>query len=181
MMVAMLEIGEKFSLNEPINPTRKYSSSVAKKIHEHDGFILLKTKALSSQMKWPIKVGTFRVADNEQSPPNHIRKGKREELLLEGRYLAVLINIDLTLDQVALTVREAVKMAREGLQDGIILNNGERRKRLEDNDRARFALDLRKEGLTIAEIARHLFPNDLGATDKVRKIFKRSPRRLSYQ
>lgn len=186
-MALGFEIADEFQLSEPIDPATKFSSELVAKILSGEAFVFFPSKKNPGPILHQAKESSFIVHDEDFESPSHVgagssyapyrRKGKRTECLFEGKYLGVLLDIDLPLKQIKAIASEAVRAAKKGLEDGpgII----EMRARFEDNKTARKAFDLKKEGLSIKEIARKLFPDDHHGANRVKEFLSKAERLIN--
>jgi len=170
-MALGLEITEQFQLVEPIDPSLEFSDSIAQRIQIGEAFICFPTSRCAFPLLHPAKVSSFIVSDENQGLSNRVgagraysprrRKGKRSELLFDGKYLAILIDVDLPLKHVKAVASEAVKAAKLGLEDEMPSGGGgEIRKHFESKDDARKIYDLKRSGKTFSQITKELYRID---------------------
>lgn len=165
-----------YHLVEPINPDKEFEPALEKLIEIASGFINIPNNLDGNMVPHPIERWSF----VEKSVPHfdgvmrkivlrsHIKP--KDFCLYKGKYLNVLINIELADKQVRQIASDAVNLAKEFffVKDG--------RARIEDNALSYKVWDLRKLKMSYAAIGAKLFPkqNWKRASTRIRKSFLRA-------
>lgn len=167
--------------------SEKVINSLKEKINFGEGYITFLNNYTFFPILYPAKKSSFIVLDNKMAPNSDgdykglkLREGKRSELLTDGKYLTLLLDIDLPVNQIRRIAAESVKCAKEHLiDDRTPKGESEIRKRLKDNEKARKIFDLKENGYTIYKIAKEQFPSDNNGKQTVKHYLEKAKKLIN--
>ncbi len=171
--VKYLEICEKYDISDVIDPNKPFKKSMSPKIGLTDGYIVFPIKDGRFTIPMPIRGSSFNCIDGRSAKGQPLyRKYKAEEALVDRRYLAVLLDVNMPDKFVQATAVKAAKVARDSLS----IQDDDFRMRINENQIAYDVWDLRMSKESFQNIAVKLFPDisiKRGA-ERARKSFIRA-------
>ncbi len=151
-----IEICEEYDVSDVIDPSKSFKKSMSPKIGLTDSYIAFPIRDGRFTMPMPIRGSSFNCIDGRSSKGEPLyRKCKPEEALVDSRYLAVLLDVNMPDKFVQETAVKAAKVARDALN----LSDQVFRMRIEENQIAYSVWDMRAVKMPFTDIAVKLFPS----------------------